>query len=171
MAHRQTSTPKQKKSDFPIFEYIEKLMPNRLVTRFMDLPRHVRWTIFSSLASLFILWIVLRFVVGGLYAWIDGQGPFLKDSFYLPYNFSERPLPVSPENATEGLVLPDQISDQYVLQIPPGEDQLKAAHQAELDAFLTLSQPAAELFDCPAAELKPADRQRGDRHGCRSSER
>ena len=158
MAQRQHSKPKQKKSDFPIFDYIDMVMPDKLVSRFMDLPRHVRWTIVSSLASLVILWIVLRFVVGGLYAWIDGQGPFLKDSFYLPYNFSERPLPVSPEGTTAGeqfLVLPDQIGDQYVLQIPPSEDQLLAAHQAEVDAFLALAQPAADALTALRQSLSP----------------
>ena len=120
MAQRQYNTRKQRKSDFPIFEYLEMLMPDNLVARFMEIPPHVRWTIISTVASLVILWIVLRFVVGGINSWIDNQGPFLKDSFYLPYNFTERPLPVDPETATQGdqfLVLPDRIADQYVRQI------------------------------------------------------
>ena len=102
MAQRQYNTRKQRKSDFPIFEYLEMLMPDNLVARFMEIPPHVRWTIISTVASLVILWIVLRFVVGGINSWIDNQGPFLKDSFYLPYNFTERPLPVDPERGSIG---------------------------------------------------------------------
>jgi hypothetical protein len=144
MAQQRSTSRKQKKSDFPIFEYLDMVMPKKLVARFMEMPRHLRWTLISSIASLILLWVALRVVVGGLNQWIDSRGEFLYDSYYLPYPLSERPLPVSSQGVSSDnrfLVLPATIADQYVLQIPPTEVEQAAIRKAELDTFLALSQP------------------------------
>ena len=62
------------KSSFPIFKYLDMLMPHKLVAQFAGLPRHVRWTIISALASLVLLWVFLRVVVGSINHWIDTRG-------------------------------------------------------------------------------------------------
>lgn len=145
MTQQRSNSNKQKKSDFPIFEYLDKLMPDKLVSRFAELPRHVRWTIISSVASLIILWIVLRVVVGGLNSWLDNQGEFLTDAYYLPYPLMERPFPAYPEAAApddQFRILPATIGDQYVLQVPLTETEQDSLKQMELDSFLALSQPA-----------------------------
>ncbi len=147
MAQQRRSTHRKQKSDFPIFDYIDMMMPQKLLARFMEMPRHVRWTIISSIASLFLLVVFLRVVLGGINQWIESQGSFLYDSYYLPYDLTERPVPIYPETITEAdrfVLLPDIIANQYVLQIPPTEEEVQAVRQAELDAFLALSLPVAD---------------------------
>ena len=147
MAQQKRRTQQKQKSDFPIFDYIDMVMPHKLFARFMEMPRHLRWTIISSIASLVLLIIFLRFVIGGLNYWIDTRGPFLNESYYLPYPLAERPLPVFPEVTPEDdrfLLLPQRIAENYVLQIPPTDEEMQAINQAELDEFLVLSLAAEE---------------------------
>lgn len=143
MAQKQHST-RQQKSDFPIFEYLNMVMPHRLIARWLELPRHYRWLIISILASAVILWIFLKVVVGGLYAYIDSQIPRGYDALYLPYALETRALPELPETIAEDtlfVVLPETIAETYALQIPPSQEEIEAANAAELEAFLALSTP------------------------------
>ena len=169
MAQKQrTQRPQQ--SDFPIFEYLDAVMPTRLLERFLDLPRHVRWTIISAVASLFLLWLFLRIVVGGLNHYIATRGAFLYDALYLPYELEARPLPELPETMPEDgtfVVLPDVIAERYMLQIPPTEEELEAATEAKRQAFLAVSLPVQmtleehrtsfnEYLEAQAAEVPAA---------------
>ncbi len=157
---QQQYRKRKKQSDFPIFEYIDMVMPDKLMARFMAMPRHVRWTIISGVASLVLLWIVLDVVVGGLNYWVNNRGPSLYDAYYLPYDLASRSLPAIPENLASGnsfRLLPDQIAGQYTLQIPPTEEEQLAAQQAELEAFVALSLPAQDALVSLQETLQPAD--------------
>ena len=59
-------------------------------------------------------------------------------------------MPEYPEEVNEEdrfLILPDTIAEQYVLQIPPTDEELQATRAAELEAFLALSLPVEDLVD------------------------
>src|SRR5690606_24281814 len=146
MAQKQHLS-RQQKSDFPIFEYLDMVMPHRLIARWLELPRHYRWLIISILASAVILWIFLKVVVGGLYAYIDSQIPRGYDALYLPYALETRALPELPETISEDtlfVVLPETIAETYALSIPLSKEQMEAANAAELEAFLALSTPVEQ---------------------------
>ncbi|HLV35155.1 MAG TPA: hypothetical protein VKY59_08590 [Spirillospora sp.] len=146
MAQKQHLS-RQQKSDFPIFEYLDMVMPHRLIARWLELPRHYRWLIISILASAVILWIFLKVVVGGLYAYIDSQIPRGYDALYLPYALETRALPELPETISEDtlfVVLPETIAETYALQIPLSQEEMEAANAAELEAFLALSTPVEQ---------------------------
>jgi hypothetical protein len=138
-------TVRRQKSDFPIFEYLDMLMPNKLIARFMEIPRHYRWLIISILASSVVLYIFLRVVVGGLYAYLDSRVPRGYDALYLTYGLEERALPEIPDTIDPEapfVVLPSLVAERYELQIPLSEEELEALANAELEAFLGLSIPA-----------------------------
>lgn len=161
MAQQKYRAGKQRKSDFPIFEYIDMLMPQNLMARWAEMPRHIRWTIVSLVASLILLWVFLSLVVGGLNQWADSRGAFLYDSYYLPYSIEDRPLPVYRGPVTDEaqfLILPESIGNQYSLQIPPSDVELEVRRMAERDAFLAASLPAAETLTTLRESMSvPAD--------------
>lgn len=136
-------TARRQKSSFPVFDYIDAMMPDKLADRFNDMPHHIRWTIVSAVASLIILWVFMRVVVGSINHYIDTRGPYLQDALRLPYALETRPLPAYPdviEEVVDIYVLPDTIG-AYVLQIPPSAEEVQAVNEAELAAFLALSLP------------------------------
>lgn len=143
MAQRQRTAHKPK-SDFPIFEYIDRLMPGKLIASFMELPRHYRWLIVSILASAFLFWVFLKVVVGGLNDYVESRKPQGMDTLRLSYGLETRPLPVLPETLdpeAQFIVLPPAIAEYYVLQIPVSAEEAEARAEAELETFLTLSMP------------------------------
>ncbi|MBZ0300360.1 MAG: hypothetical protein K8J31_11485 [Anaerolineae bacterium] len=158
MAQKQHSA-NQGKSDFPIFEYIDMLMPYRLVARFKEIPAHYRWLIVSILASATILWIFLTVIVGGLNTYIDSRIPRGYDALYLTYGLETRPLPELPETIDPEapfVILPENIAQQYALQTPLSPEAIDAAQAAELEAFLGLSVPAENALKTAQEALTAA---------------
>ncbi len=146
MAQRQRTLSKSK-SDFPIFEYLDRITPGRLIANFLELPRHYRWLIVSILASAFLLWVFLRVVVGGLNTYVESRKPQGVDTLRLSYGLETRPLPQLPETLdpeAQFVVLPPAIAEYYVLQIPPSAEEAEARAEAELEAFLALSVPVED---------------------------
>jgi hypothetical protein len=143
MAQKQRAA-RRSNSDFPIFDYLEMIAPTRVIYQFQALPRHYRWLIISIIASAVMLWAFLTIVVGGVNHYLATRGEFLYDALYLPYNLEARPLPELPEvinDSTGFVVLPQTIGENYILNIPPSEEEAKAAAEAEIEAFLALSVP------------------------------
>ena len=156
---QKSYTKHQPKSDFPIFDYLEMVMPNRLLARWMELPRHYRWTIVSIIASAVALWLFLRIVVGGLHAYLDSQIPRGYDALYLTYDFEARPLPQVPANMSAEMpfvVLPQMIGEQYALQMPLSKAEIEAADAAELESLLMFSLPAQESLTAIQQSLTTA---------------
>jgi hypothetical protein len=132
------------------------VMPKNIIERYLELPSYMRWLIISILACAVILWVFFTVVIAGLNHYIETRGAFLKDALYLPYGLETRALPALPETIDPNapfVVLPDQINNQYILQIPPSREEIRAQQLAERDAFWALSVPVEKALIALQKEL------------------
>lgn len=130
------------KSDFPVFEYVEKLMPQTLIEVYQELPRHIRYTILSTIASVTLLWAMLSIVLGGINNHLATRGAFLYDALYTTYALETRALPLIAETATGFTVLPQSIATDYLRQMPLNEAAIAADALAQRDTFRLQAAPA-----------------------------
>lgn len=157
----------RRRSEFPIFEYIEAANPVRIWNEFQALPSRRRWTIVTMIAFTILVLIVSQIGIMAIQHHLATRGAFLNDALEAPYGLANRPVPVVEAN-DKFFMLPMGVGafarqpevDPQVQQAAREAFEtavaLVATRQAELRAaeaaFAALPAPEA-----PAAAEQPAD--------------